>query len=89
MLRSAIEQFPQWCQGFPSRPLLRRLVASSALSQYRTSGDPSVLNDPDSSVVSWRFFRHLLSLMVHTSIRLTHTGKIVKRVQEFLTPSKH
>lgn len=89
VLRSAIQRFPQWYRDFPTRPLLRRLVASSALSKYRTSGDRSVLDDPDSYALSWRFLRHLLSLFLHTTIRLTHTGKLVKRAQELLTRSRN
>ena len=88
VLSSAIGHFPQWNRDFPSRPLVRRLVASSALSQYRASGDSQVLNDPDTSPFSWRFLRHLLGLALHTTIRLSGTGRLVKRAQKLLTRSK-
>jgi hypothetical protein len=79
VLTAAIEQFPQWENPFPDKPLMRRLVASSALSSFRTSGKEAYLSDPASSVVSWRFLRHLVSIAIHTTIRLTRAGKLLKR----------
>ena len=80
VLDQAIKHFPQWHAPFPHKPILRRLVASSALSSFRTRGKPDYLKDPESSVVSLRFLRHLASIGLHTTIRLTRTGKLLKRL---------
>jgi hypothetical protein len=80
VLRAAIDQFPSWQKDFPQKPLLRRLVASSALSSFRTSGNADYLKDPDAAALSVRFLRHLVSIAVHTTIRFTRTGKLLKRL---------
>ena len=88
VLRTAIDFNPKWYRLFPSKPLIRRLVASSALSSYRASGDSAYLQDVEKPYLSWRFLRHLVSLSVHTAIRLTKSGKAVKRLQEALNHLK-
>jgi len=82
VLRGAIHQFPAWEKAFPKKSLLRRLVASSALSSFRSSGDATFLADPSKRLWDLRFLRHLASVGLHTLIRLTKTGTLIKRLQE-------
>lgn len=80
VLLGAIEMFPTWGREFPRKNFLRRLVASSALSSFRATGKNDYLKDPDSPIWSPKFLRHLVSIAVHTTIRFTRTGKILKRL---------
>jgi hypothetical protein len=81
VLLAAWEMFPSWHRDFPRKPLIRRIVASSSLSSYRSSGDVKYLDDPSLSSFSVRFLRHLVNVVTHTIIRLTRTGQLVKRLQ--------
>jgi hypothetical protein len=82
VLRAAIATFPSWFRDFPTKGLIRRLVASSSLSSFRANGNATFLDDPAASPLSWRFLRHLLSVGIHTAIRVTKTGKLIKRVPD-------
>jgi hypothetical protein len=79
VLSEAVAAVPEWSREFPRKSLLRRLVASSALSSFRNSGKESYLMDPTSPFLSWRFLKHLVSIAIHTTIRLTRAGKLLKR----------
>jgi hypothetical protein len=81
VLRAAIEMFPEWHREFPRKNIVRRLVASSALSSFRATGNARYLDDPGLPVVSPRFLRHLISIAVHTIIRVTNSGILVKKLQ--------
>lgn len=81
VLRAAINHRPDWFREFPRKSFLRRLVASSALSSYRSSGKQEFLDDPSRPVLSPMFLRHVASIGVHTLIRLTGAGQLVKRLQ--------
>ena len=81
VLAGAVEMFPEWEKEFPHKGSLRRLVASSALSSFRATGKSDYLKDPESSVLSLRFLRHLASIALHTTIRITRTGKLLKRLR--------
>jgi len=81
VLRAAKVSFPHWHRDFPKRPLLRRLVASAALGSFRSTGDPGFLVDPSRSLFDPLFLRHLGMILVHTVIRLTGTGTLIKRLR--------
>jgi hypothetical protein len=81
VLTASIEQFPQWYGEFPDKPLIRRVVASSALSSFRSTGDESFLGDPERPILDVRFLRHLAIIFVHTAIRVTRTGTLIKKLQ--------
>ena len=87
VLRAAIEMFPEWHREFPRKNIVRRLVASSALSSFRATGKASYLEDPRLAVLSPRFVRHLISIAVHTLIRVTHSGVFIKKLQSMKTKS--
>ena len=84
VLRLAIEMFPDWYRPFPEKNIGRRIVASSSLSLYRLTGDEKYLDDPARRAYSHRFLRHILSVGLHTLIRATGAGTMLKRFQEFL-----
>jgi len=79
VLREAVAAVPEWSRDFPRKSFVRRLVASSALSSFRSSGREAYLMDPTSPVLSGRFLRHLVSIAIHTTIRLTRAGRLLKR----------
>jgi hypothetical protein len=81
VLQSAIDMYPEWHRDFPTKSLVRRLVASSALSSFRSTGKSDYLEDPRQRLLSWRFLRHLAHIFVHTAIRVTRTGTLIKRLQ--------
>ncbi len=81
VLQAAIGFKDSWQKDFPERPLLRRLVASSALNNFRASGKTDYLLDPERPMLNFRFLRHLAIILVHTAIRVTRTGTLVKKLQ--------
>lgn len=86
VLKAARKQFPNWHREFPKKPLLRRLVASAALSSFRSTGISAYLQDPSRSVLDARFLRHLVSILIHTAIRFSRTGTLIKRLQSLSKP---
>lgn len=88
VLKEAIGMFPHWYREFPTKSLVRRVAASSSLSLYRSTGDAQCLEDSSQPLYSYRFLRHLVGVGLHTLIRLTGTGTIVKRLQKFIRSLK-
>lgn len=86
VLKSAIDMFPNWQREFPQQSLVRRIAASSSLSLYRSTGDANYLLDPSKPLYSYRFLRHLLGVALHTLIRLSNTGPMIKRLQKTIIP---
>jgi len=78
---AAAQFLPHWSKPFPRQPKIRRLVASSALGYFRATTDERFLLDPSRQVFDGRFLRHLLTVGVHTLIRATHTGTLIKKLQ--------
>lgn len=81
VLAASVNQFPFWFRAFPQEAKIRRLVASSALNSFRSSGDTHYLDDPQRPVLDFRFLRHVLIILIHTAIRLTRTANLVKKLQ--------
>jgi hypothetical protein len=81
VLLASISQFPSWYREFPQKALVRRLVASSALSSFRSSANINYLQDPERAPFDIRFIRHLGIIFAHTAIRVTRTGSLLKKLQ--------